>query len=80
MNIYQCEKKAQEIGFDKARFVALFPCGPMSANGLMLTWAYLRRIILAYPVVLLPHQTLMHSFLICTFLNHMWKTKHERSS
>lgn len=27
MNLKQCEAKAKEIGFDKAKFVALFPCG-----------------------------------------------------
>lgn len=29
MNLHQCEKMAQEIGFDKAKFVALFPAGPI---------------------------------------------------
>lgn len=28
MNIYQCQQKAKEIGFDKAQFVAIFPAGP----------------------------------------------------
>ena len=32
MNIYECEAKAKEIGFDKARFVALFPCGPVQCQ------------------------------------------------
>jgi hypothetical protein len=27
MNIYQCMKKAQEIGFDSAKFTAIFPTG-----------------------------------------------------
>jgi hypothetical protein len=27
MNIYQCQKKAQDIGFDKAHFAAFFPSG-----------------------------------------------------
>jgi len=27
MNIYQCQKKAQDIGFDKVKFCALFPSG-----------------------------------------------------
>ena len=27
MNLYQCEAKAKDIGFDTARFVAMFPCG-----------------------------------------------------
>lgn len=34
MNLYQCEAKAQEIGFDKAKFVALFPCGPVECQWL----------------------------------------------
>ena len=29
MNIFQCQHKAEDIGFDKAKFVALFPCGPV---------------------------------------------------
>lgn len=32
MNLYQCEKKAQDIGFDKAKFVALFPSGPIECK------------------------------------------------
>ena len=27
MNLYQCQKRAEEIGFDKAKFVAIFPAG-----------------------------------------------------
>lgn len=34
MNLYQCEAKAKEIGFDKAKFVALFPCGPVECQWL----------------------------------------------
>lgn len=34
MNLYQCEERAKEIGFDKARFVALFPCGPVECQWL----------------------------------------------
>lgn len=29
MNLYQCQNKAKDIGFDKAKFVAHFPCGPV---------------------------------------------------
>jgi len=32
MNLYQCEAKAKDIGFDKAKFVALFPCGPVECQ------------------------------------------------
>lgn len=32
MNIFQCENKAKDIGFDKAKFVALFPCGPVECQ------------------------------------------------
>lgn len=28
MNIYQCAEKAKDIGYDCAKFVALFPSGP----------------------------------------------------
>jgi hypothetical protein len=34
MNIYQCEERAKEIGFDKAKFVALFPSGPKECKWL----------------------------------------------
>lgn len=34
MNLYQCEQKAKEIGFDKAKFLALFPCGPVECQWL----------------------------------------------
>ena len=34
MNLYQCEERAKEIGFDKARFVAIFPAGPMKCRWL----------------------------------------------
>jgi len=27
MNLYQCQEKAKDIGFDKARFFAAFPAG-----------------------------------------------------
>ena len=27
MNLYQCENKAKDIGYDKAKFIALFPKG-----------------------------------------------------
>ena len=32
MNLYQCEAKAQEIGFDKANFLAIFPRGPVNCR------------------------------------------------
>ena len=34
MNINQCEKKAQEIGYDRAKFVAVFPRGPVECQWL----------------------------------------------
>ena len=34
MNIYQCEEKAKDIGFDKAKFVAFFPAGPKKCKWL----------------------------------------------
>lgn len=34
MNIYQCEEKAKEIGFNTARFIALFPAGPKECKWL----------------------------------------------
>jgi len=34
VNLYQCENKAKEIGFDKAKFVAFFPCGPVNCQWL----------------------------------------------
>ena len=34
MNIYECERIAKEIGFDKAKFVAVFPCGPVECQWL----------------------------------------------
>jgi len=34
MNIYQCQKKAKDIGFDKAKFCALFPSGPKNCKWL----------------------------------------------
>ena len=34
MNIYECERKAQEIGFDKAKFIAFFPSGPTNCKWL----------------------------------------------
>lgn len=34
MNLSQCEAKAQKIGFDKAKFVAMFPCGPVECQWL----------------------------------------------
>ena len=27
MNLYQCQRKAEKIGFDKAKFFAVFPVG-----------------------------------------------------
>lgn len=35
MNLYQCEERAREIGYDKARFFALFPVGPMQCHQLI---------------------------------------------
>jgi hypothetical protein len=32
MNIFECERKAQEIGFDRAKFIAVFPCGPVECR------------------------------------------------
>lgn len=29
MNLYQCQEKAKKIGHDKAKFIALFPNGPV---------------------------------------------------
>ena len=34
MTLHQCETKAQEIGYDTAKFTALFPCGPVSCQWL----------------------------------------------
>jgi len=34
MNLYQCEETAKKIGFDKAKFVALFPIGPVNCQWL----------------------------------------------
>lgn len=34
MTLYECEARAKEIGFDKARFVALFPRGPVECQWL----------------------------------------------
>lgn len=34
MNLRECEEKAQEIGFDSAKFVAIFPCGPIECKWL----------------------------------------------
>lgn len=34
MNLHQCEAKAREIGFDKAKFIAIFPCGPVACQWL----------------------------------------------
>lgn len=34
MNIHQCEAKAQQIGFDRARFIAVFPVGPVQCQWL----------------------------------------------
>lgn len=32
MNLYQCEAKAKDIGYDKAKFTAMFPCGPVQCQ------------------------------------------------
>lgn len=29
MNLYQCQNKAKEVGFDRAKFLAVFPSGPV---------------------------------------------------
>ena len=34
MNLYQCEERAKEIGYNKAQFVAMFPAGPMQCRWL----------------------------------------------
>ena len=34
MNLYQCEERAQEIGYNKAAFVAMFPAGPKKCRWL----------------------------------------------
>ena len=34
MNLRQCEVKAQEIGFDTAKFSAVFPCGEVKCQWL----------------------------------------------
>jgi hypothetical protein len=34
VNLRQCEAKAKKIGFDKAKFVAMFPCGPTNCQWL----------------------------------------------
>lgn len=34
MNIYQCEERAKEIGYDNAKFVAFFPAGPKQCRWL----------------------------------------------
>jgi hypothetical protein len=32
MNLYQCQEKAKDVGFDKARFFAMFPAGPVECQ------------------------------------------------
>ena len=32
MNLYQCQEKAKDVGFDTARFIALFPSGPVECQ------------------------------------------------
>lgn len=34
MNLYQCQEKAKDIGFDKAKFLAMFPAGPVECQWL----------------------------------------------
>ena len=34
MNLYQNQEKAKEIGFDKAKFTAFFPAGPIECQWL----------------------------------------------
>ena len=34
MNLYQCQEKAKEIGFDRAKFIAFFPAGPVKCQWL----------------------------------------------
>lgn len=34
ISLYQCERRAQEIGFDKATFIAFFPSGPKECQWL----------------------------------------------
>ncbi len=29
MNLYQCQEKAKDVGFDSSEFYAMFPCGPV---------------------------------------------------
>ena len=34
MNLYQCQEWAKDNGFDKAKFIALFPSGPTECQWL----------------------------------------------
>jgi len=34
MNLYQCQEKAKDVGFDKAKFFAAFPAGPTECQWL----------------------------------------------
>lgn len=34
MNLYQCQEKAKDIGYDSAKFVAIFPSGPIECQWL----------------------------------------------
>jgi len=34
MNLYQCENKAKEVGYDSMEFMALFPAGPKKCKWL----------------------------------------------
>jgi len=34
MNLYQCQEKAKDIGFDKAKFMAIFPVGAVECQWL----------------------------------------------
>ena len=42
MNLYQCQEKAKDIGFDKAKFVAMFPCGPVQCQWLDAYFGFLK--------------------------------------
>lgn len=34
MNLYQCQEKAKDEGYDTAKFIAFFPCGPVECQWL----------------------------------------------
>ncbi|MER0570977.1 hypothetical protein AAA539_19980 [Pseudomonas aeruginosa] len=34
MNIYECERLARDLGYDRAKFTAIFPAGPFECQWL----------------------------------------------